>query len=103
VNFPISCSPSAQAQFNEARSGLHSFWYARAVKEFRDITQSEPGCPIAYWGVALSLWNQLWAPPRPDALQKGSEPIQKTAARDNGHFIGQIVASRIGSANPFLY
>jgi hypothetical protein len=84
VNFPISCSPSAQARFNEALSGLHSFWYARALKEFSDIPQSEPGCAIAYWGVALSLWNQLWAPPRQDALQKGSEAIQKAIALGAG-------------------
>jgi tetratricopeptide (TPR) repeat protein len=80
VNFPTSCTPPAQARFNEALAGLHSFWYARAVKEFGDIAQSEPDCPIAYWGVALSLWNQLWAPPRQDALQKGSDAIQKAVA-----------------------
>jgi hypothetical protein len=80
VNFPISCSPAAQVRFNDALAGLHSFWYARAVKEFGDIAQSEPDCAIAYWGVALSLWNQLWAPPRQDALQKGSDAIQKAVA-----------------------
>jgi hypothetical protein len=77
VDFLISCTPSAQTRFNEALAGLHSFWYARAVKEFGDIAQTEPDCAIAYWGLALSLWNQLWAPPRPEALQKGSEAIQK--------------------------
>jgi hypothetical protein len=80
VDFPISCTPSAQTRFNEALAGLHSFWYARAVKEFGDIAQTEPDCAIAYWGLALSLWNQLWAPPRPEALQKGSEAIQKAVS-----------------------
>jgi len=28
----------------------------------------------------LSLWNQLWAPPRQDALQKGDDAIQKAVA-----------------------
>jgi hypothetical protein len=58
----------------------HSFWYADAVKEFGDIAQTEPDCAIAYWGLALSLWNQLWAPPRPEALQKGSDATQKAVA-----------------------
>src|SRR6476619_8269030 len=80
VNFPISCSAPSQARFNEALAALHSFWYARAVKEFGDIAQGEPDCAIAYWGVALSLWNQLWAPPRQDALQKGADAIQRAVA-----------------------
>jgi tetratricopeptide (TPR) repeat protein len=80
VNFPISCSAPSQARFNQALAALHSFWYARAVKEFGDIAQSEPDCAIAYWGVALSLWNQLWAPPRQDALQKGADAIQRAVA-----------------------
>jgi hypothetical protein len=80
VNFPTSCTPSLQARFNGALAGLHSFWYARAVKEFGEIAQTEPDCAIAYWGVALSLWNQLWAPPRQDALQKGDDAIQKAVA-----------------------
>jgi hypothetical protein len=70
VNFPTSCTPSLQARFNGALAGLHSFWYARAVKECGEIAQREPDCAVAYWGVALSLWNQLWAPPRQDAIQK---------------------------------
>ena len=57
VNFPISCSAPSQVRFNQALAALHSFWYARAVKEFGDIAQSEPDCAIAYWGVALSLWK----------------------------------------------
>ncbi len=80
VNFPTSCSAPAQARFNDALAALHSFWYARAAKEFGDIAQAEPDCAIAHWGLALSLWNQLWAPPRPDALQRGSDAIQKALA-----------------------
>src|SRR5437764_14492518 len=79
VNFPTSCTPSLQARFNGALAGLHSSWYARAVKEFGEIAQTEPDCAIAYSGVALSPWNQLWAPPRHDAHQEGEYALQRAA------------------------
>ena len=30
VNFPISCDPSVQLEFNSAVAMLHSFWYEKA-------------------------------------------------------------------------
>ena len=32
VNFPISCSPAAQAKFTRAVALLHSFWYEEAER-----------------------------------------------------------------------
>jgi hypothetical protein len=55
VNFPVSCSASAQQVFNEALAALHSFWYAQAAKEFRAIAEREPDCAMAHWGYAMSL------------------------------------------------
>ncbi len=80
VQFPISCSATAQESFNDALAALHSFWYAQAVKEFTAIAEREPDCAMAYWGIAMSRWNQLWAPPRPDALAAGAAAIGKAAA-----------------------
>ncbi len=34
VDFPISCSTEAQAQFNRAVAMLHSFWFPQAPKAF---------------------------------------------------------------------
>jgi hypothetical protein len=84
VNFPISCTPSAQTRFNEALAGLHSFWYARrqGIRRHRADRARLRNCVL---GVALSLWNQLWAPPLMDALQKGSDAIQ-TRTRPWGSF-----------------
>ena len=82
VNFPISCSTAAQQKFNDALAALHSFWYAQAVKEFTAIADSEPSCAMAHWGVALSRWNQIWAPPRQEALNAGASAIKKAVAAD---------------------
>jgi hypothetical protein len=35
------------------------------------ITEADPNCAMSYWGIAMSVWNQLWAPPRPDSLKEG--------------------------------
>lgn len=80
VEFATSCGDKVQPQFEAALAGLHSFWYAQALKEFTAIAESNPDCAIAHWGVALSLWNQLWAPPRADALAKGLAAVQKAKA-----------------------
>ncbi len=82
VVFPVSCSPATQQSFNDALAALHSFWYAQAVKEFTAIAESEPACAMAHWGIAMSPWNQIWAPPRQDALEAGATAIKRAAAAD---------------------
>ena len=78
VHFPVSCSPSVQKQFERGVALLHSFWYEEAEKEFEQIAKDDPHCAMAHWGVAMSLWHQLWN--RPDAayLKRGAEEV-KTA------------------------
>ena len=77
VSFPVSCNANLQPRFDAALAALHSFWYGQALKEFTAITEADPECAMAYWGTAMSVWNQLWAPPRPDSLKKGLDAIEK--------------------------
>ncbi|HEX2438234.1 MAG TPA: hypothetical protein VHT71_07985 [Methylomirabilota bacterium] len=78
VTFPVSCSPTAQADFQRAVTLLHSFWYEEALKAFTAVTTSEPTCAMGYWGMAMSVYYPLWAPPSPAMLQKGWAAIEKT-------------------------
>jgi hypothetical protein len=80
VDFAISCGPTSQAAFKHAVWTLHSFWYPEALKEFTAIAAAEPGCAMAYWGIAMSHWYPLWYPPSPAALKAGSEAIAKATA-----------------------
>jgi hypothetical protein len=82
VNFPISCSATAQQQFNRAVAILHSFFYEEAQKAFKALADNEPGCAMAYWGEAMSDWYQLWYPPTEAALKTGSAAVAK--AREVG-------------------
>jgi hypothetical protein len=80
VDFPTSCSPTAQKKFNQAVWILHSFWYDEAVKAFTTVTAIEPDCAMGYWGVAMSHWYPLWYPPNAMALKAGSEAVDKAVA-----------------------
>jgi hypothetical protein len=85
VHFPISCSPSAQRNFDQALALLHSFFFPNAGDAFAAIVKVEPSCAMAYWGVAISeRLNPLAAPtPRP-ALKRGSDAIEQAQAASFG-------------------
>jgi tetratricopeptide (TPR) repeat protein len=71
VHFAISCDASVQKPFERGVALLHSFWYEEAEKEFVDIAQDDPHCAMAHWGVAMSLWHQLWNEPDAKVIARG--------------------------------
>jgi tetratricopeptide (TPR) repeat protein len=77
VNFSVSCNKAAQQQFNRAVALLHSFWYDEAEKGFVEVTRTDPKCGMGYWGVAMSSYHPVWAPPVAAELQKGVAATQK--------------------------
>jgi len=80
VTFPVSCAPAMQKPFERAVALLHSFWYLESAKAFAAIAQADPGCGMAYWGVAMSQWTQIWSPPTPAAIKRGAEAMEKAKA-----------------------
>jgi tetratricopeptide (TPR) repeat protein len=81
VNFPISCSPAAQQQFDRAVAMQHSFFFPETVKAFTAIAEKEPSCAMAYWGIAISQRpNPLVGPFPGDVLKRGWEAIEKARA-----------------------
>jgi len=76
VNFRVSCKPAAQRQFNRATALLHSFWYGEADKAYTAVAKSDPNCAMAYWGVAMSLYHPVWAPPTTEELQRGRTAVE---------------------------
>ena len=85
VHFETSCAPEAAAAFDQGMLYQHSFWYRASQREFNKALKADPGCGIAYWGIALSLlWNPHTAPPAKNlaegaaALAKGKEVGAKT-------------------------
>ena len=95
VNFPISCSPAAQQQFNRAVAMQHSFFFPETVKAFTAIAEREPSCAMAYWGIAISQRpNPLVGPFPGDVLKRGWEAIEKAraASQKTGREIAWIEA-----------
>src|SRR5436305_3530839 len=81
VNFPISCSPAAQQQFNRAVAMQHSFFFPETVKAFTAIAEKEPSCAMANWGIAISQRpNPLVGPFPGDVLKRGWEAVEKGRA-----------------------
>jgi len=76
VQFEISGSKKIKEDFNAAAALLHSFEYDEAEKAFAKIIDEEPECAMAYWGVAMSNYHPLWAPPSEAELKKGSKAIE---------------------------
>jgi tetratricopeptide (TPR) repeat protein len=75
VVFETSCS-GKKDDFNLAMSLLHSFEYDEAEKVFAKIIDEEPGCAMAYWGVAMSNYHMVWpTQPTQAELEKGAKAI----------------------------
>ena len=77
VQFPVSCTAAAQKQFDQALGALHSFWYEEALSMFTAVTETDPGCAMGHWGIAMSIYYPLWVPPSQPTLQKGMNAIEK--------------------------
>lgn len=81
VNFPISCSKPAQAEFNHALALLHHMTYAPARDGFLRVATTDSTCAMAQWGIAMTLFQPLWPTrPGPEELQRGWDAVQAAEA-----------------------
>jgi hypothetical protein len=77
VTFQISCAAAVKPAFARAVALLHSFAYTAAEQGFRDVANRDPTCAIAHWGIAMSLFHQLWEPPSAAELREGAAQVNK--------------------------
>jgi tetratricopeptide (TPR) repeat protein len=81
VRFPTSCSPQAQSELERGVAMLHSYWFNYAGKTFRAVLEQDPGCVIAYWGLALDLLgNTLSAAPSRQAAAEAWALLEQARA-----------------------
>jgi hypothetical protein len=98
VHFPISCAAAVQKPFERGVALLHSFWYEEAEKEFVDIAKKDPGCAMAHWGIAMSIWHQLWNEPDEKVVARGlgetdsAEKLATKATARERAYIGAMAA-----------
>ena len=80
VEFPISCAPAVQSEFARGVALLHSFFYEEARRVFTAVTERDPKCAMAQWGIAMTWWHPIWTPPTPDEMSAGKAAIEKAMA-----------------------
>ncbi|AUC81021.1 hypothetical protein CW733_02270 [Lacinutrix sp. Bg11-31] len=96
VSFSLDCNYEVKETFDLALSLLHSFEYTEAEKAFVKVVDMDPECAMAYWGITMSMYHGLWAPPSENDLNKGlqllaiAETLQKTESAQQ--YLGAITA-----------
>ena len=80
VNFPISCSAEAAPAFARGLALLHSFAYVEAAKAFNEAAAKDPSCGMAQWGIAMTQYHTIWAPPTEAEFAVGKAAAKKAAA-----------------------
>ena len=77
IHFPVSCTPDAQAAFDQAMKLQHSFWYQAAGEAFRRVRERDPTCVMAYWGEAMALLVNPFTVTTAANLQKGRALLEE--------------------------
>jgi tetratricopeptide (TPR) repeat protein len=80
VSFSVSCASSVRAPFSRGVALLHDFWYEEAQSQFEQIAKSDPDCAMAHWGIAMSVFHQIWDRPDEHTVALGWKEMQAAAA-----------------------
>ncbi len=80
VKFPTSCAAEVQDDFSRAVAMLHSFWYGASENAFMAVSEKDPGCAMAHWGIAMSRFHQLWAHGSRGEIEEARALLGKAAA-----------------------
>jgi len=80
VHFPTSCKPEVQETFTRGMALMHSFAYPEAAEAFTAVAARDPGCGMAQWGLAMSQYHTIWAPPTESEFAAGRAASQRATA-----------------------
>ncbi|WP_395683623.1 hypothetical protein [Dokdonella sp.] len=84
VTFATTCAARVQPRFERALALLHSFAYDEARKGFGEVAAADPGCAIAHWGAAMSLYHPLWEAPPVADLATGLAELEQAHQSGTG-------------------
>ena len=77
VDFKTSCSAKAQPALEKGLALLHSFQYQQAEQTFSEAASGDAKCAMAYWGKAMSRYEQLWDLTDKKNLKQGRQEIEQ--------------------------
>jgi len=81
VSFAVSCRSAVREQFSRGVALLHDFWYDEARPQFERILARDPSCAMAHWGVAMSVFHQIWDRPDDPAIATAARELRAARAR----------------------
>jgi tetratricopeptide (TPR) repeat protein len=81
VVFPTSCDAKVQAEFERGVALLHSFFYEEAHSIFESVTRQDPNCAIGFWGIAMTFYHPIWAPPTPEEMESGTKAAEQARGK----------------------
>ncbi|MDQ3170798.1 MAG: hypothetical protein M3Q55_11725, partial [Acidobacteriota bacterium] len=81
VHFETSCRPDVAAAFDRGVALLHSFSFNTSKRAFEGVLADDPGCAMAYWGIAMSEWGNPFAGMRSGPmLERGQAAVARGLA-----------------------
>jgi tetratricopeptide (TPR) repeat protein len=81
VDFPVSCDPAVQDDFNTAVAAVHNMTYNVARGQFKAILEKDPDCGMAHWGVGMTYIHPLWSDsPSEEHMVDGVERVAAARA-----------------------
>jgi hypothetical protein len=84
VSFPVSCPAATQASMDRGVALVHDFWYDEANRQFRMLIATNPKCAMAHWGVAMSVFHQIWDRPGAETMKLGWAEMKKAQSLHAG-------------------
>ncbi len=64
VSFPVSCAAGVAEGLRAWRRADAFVRIRTGASQFTEITKSDPSCAMAHWGIAMSLFHQIWERPQ---------------------------------------
>jgi tetratricopeptide (TPR) repeat protein len=85
VDFGVSCAEATRSAFDRGLGFMHHMMYEQARSAFEQIAATDPECAMAYWGIATTRFQPLWATrPSVEELERGWNEIQKAKELEPG-------------------
>lgn len=85
VTIPIKTTwEHGQAYFDQGLGQLHGFWYFEAERSFRQVAAHDPGCAMAYWGMAMANWEN---PERAKGFMEKANTLAAKAGKQGQKYI----------------
>lgn len=80
VHFPVACNAAAQERMHGAVAMLHSFWFPEARRALEGVAAADPGCGMAWWGIALTHFGNPLAGSSAEAQARAAEAAARAVS-----------------------